>query len=66
MIDVVIELLLVWVIGVAAIAAAFVLGDVTGDWMSALILRFARRYHEAKIRMGWWEVAARHKRKVKA
>lgn len=61
-----IELLLVWTIGCGVIAATFVVGDVTGDWMSKITRELYDRYRRAQIRMGWQEVAARHRRKVKA
>ena len=65
MMDVVLELLLVWTCGCGMLLAAFVVGDVTGDWMTKAMRKLSDRIQRARIRMGWWEVAAAHKRKVK-
>ena len=61
-----IELLLVWTIGCGVIAATFVVGDVTGDWMVRELNELHRRCRAAWIKAGWQTVAARYRRKVKA
>lgn len=66
MIDIIMELLLVWVMGCGMLIAAFVVGDVTGEWLPRVLRSLHQRYIAAKVRMGWWNVAARHKRRVRA
>ena len=65
MMDVVLELLLVWTCGCFMLLAAFVVGDVTGDWIARELNELHRRCRAAWIKAGWQDVAARHRRRVK-
>lgn len=64
--EIIMRFLLLGVIGAAMLLATMVMADVGGDWMARLIIKLYQRWQAAKIRMGWWTVAARHRRRVKA
>lgn len=61
MIEIIMKFLLLFIWGAAGLLAAMV----AADYGDELLARLIRRWQQAKLRVGWQDVAARHRRRVK-